>query len=151
MSPEDQSTAFWNYVDNNKYLSAHKGQYAERYGEVQPWIHRFDAKILQDIFTNFGTDRKYTLQLSLDILNVGNWLNDAWGTYTYNPLASYENVRPLRVANRNIATATGISTAPPTFSLNANDLEDFAAKTTLSKSTSTSSTWGALFGIRLIF
>ena len=151
MSPEDQSTAFWNYVDNNKYLSAHKGQYAERYGEVQPWIHRFDAKIIQDIFTNFGTDRKYTLQLSLDILNVGNWLNDSWGTYTYNPLASYENVRPLRVANRNITTATGLPTAPPTFSLNANNLQDFADKTTLSKNPTTASTWGALFGIRLIF
>ena len=31
-----------------------KGQYAERYGEVRPWLHRFDAKLLQDLFTNFG-------------------------------------------------------------------------------------------------
>ncbi|MCK7538630.1 MAG: hypothetical protein MZV63_50550 [Marinilabiliales bacterium] len=45
-----------------------------------PWMHRFDAKILQDVFTNFGTDRKYTLQLSLDLLNVGNMINDSWGT-----------------------------------------------------------------------
>ena len=35
--------------------------------------------------------------------------------------------------------------------LNATSLDDFAKKTTLSKSISTSSTWGALLGIRLIF
>jgi hypothetical protein len=108
-------------------------------------MHRFDAKILEDIFTNFGTNRRYTLQLSLDLLNVGNMINDSWGTYTYNPLASYENVRPLTVVSR------GNATTAPTFKLNATSLSDFAAKTTLSKDISTSSTWGCLLGIRLIF
>ncbi|MGE5418610.1 MAG: TonB-dependent receptor [Chloroflexota bacterium] len=150
MTPEAQEDAFWNYVNSNTYLKEHKGQYAERFGEVQPWMHRFDAKILQDIFTNFGSDRKYTLQFSLDILNVGNWLNDAWGAYTYNPLASFENVRPLRIGNRNVSSA-GVSTAAPTYTLNASSLQDFTDKTTLSKNPTSSSTWGALFGIRLIF
>jgi len=50
MTPEEQRNAFWEYVNDNEYLSEHKGQYAERYGHVQPWIHRFDAKLLQDIF-----------------------------------------------------------------------------------------------------
>lgn len=151
MSPADQEAAFWNYVENNKYLREHKGQYAERFGEVQPWIHRFDAKVLQDLFTSFGTEHRYTLQFSIDILNIGNLLNDSWGAYTFNPLASFENIRPLRVANKNINTVTGESTTAPAFSLNATSLDDFAGKTTLSKSISTSSTWGALFGIRLIF
>ncbi|MFN2314433.1 MAG: cell envelope biogenesis protein OmpA, partial [Bacteroidales bacterium] len=145
MSAADQQAAFWEYVNNNEYLSSRKGNYAERFGELRPWMHRFDAKILQDIFTNFGTDRKYTLQLSLDMLNVGNMINDSWGTYTYNPLASYDNVRPLRVVNR------GNATTAPTFRLNATSLEDFEEKTTLSKSISTSSTWGCLLGVRLIF
>jgi hypothetical protein len=145
MTPEEQRNAFWEYVNDNEYLSEHKGQYAERYGHVQPWIHRFDAKLLQDIFTNFGTDKKYTLQFSVDFLNVGNLLNDAWGTYPYNPLASYENVRPLRVNNK------GTATAAPVYTLNATSLEDFGKKTTISKNVSTSSTWGCLLGIRLIF
>lgn len=149
MTPEEQETAFWEYVENNKYLRDHKGQYAERYGEVQPWLHRFDAKILQDVFTNFGSDKRYTLQFSFDILNVGNLINDAWGAYTYNPLASFDNVRPLRVVNRNITN--GVSTAPPEFGLNASNLQDWRDKSTLSKSVTTASTWGALFGIRLIF
>ena len=108
-------------------------------------MHRFDAKILQDVFTNFGTDRKYTLQFSIDLLNAGNLINDSWGTYTYNPLASYENVRPLTVATR------GTATTAPVYRLNATSLADFETKTTLSKSISTSSTWGCLLGFRLIF
>ena len=145
MTAADQQAAFWEYVNGNEYLSSRKGMYAERYGEIQPWMHRFDAKVIQDLFTNFGSDRKYTLQLSVDLLNVGNMINDSWGTYTYNGLASYENVRPLTVVNK------GSATAAPTYRLNAVSLEDFATKSTLSKSLSTSSTWGCLLGIRLIF
>lgn len=145
MTAEEQRAAFWDYVTGHDYLSSRLGDYAERFGEVQPWLHRFDAKLLQDVFSNFGTDRRYTLQFSFDILNVGNLINDAWGAYTYNPLASYDNVRPLTVVSR------GSSTAAPTFNLNATSLDDFESKTTLSKSLSTSSTWGALLGIRLIF
>jgi len=145
MTPEEQSNAFWTYVNNNKYLSSRKGKYAERYGELKPWIHRFDAKLVQDIYSNFGTDRRFTLQISVDVLNLGNMLNDSWGTYVYNPLASYDNVRPLRVNNK------GTSTAAPIYTLNASSLDDFAKKTTISKDVSTSSTWGCLLGIRLIF
>jgi hypothetical protein len=132
-------------VNNNKYLSAHKGEYAERFGEVKPWIHRFDAKLLQDVFSNFGTEHKYTLQFSVDFLNFGNLLNDSWGTYTYNPLSSYDNVRPLRVNNR------GTATAAPVYTLNATSLDDFSTKSKLTKDISTGSTWGCLLGIRLIF
>jgi len=145
MTADEQRSAFWNYVNRNDYLSERKGQYAERYGEVQPWLHRFDAKLLQDVFTNFGTDRRYTLQFSVDLLNAGNLINDSWGTYVYNPLASFENIRPLRVNNK------GTAADAPIFTLNATSLEDFTKKTTLSKNPSTTSTWGCLLGVRLIF
>ncbi|MCE5347146.1 MAG: carboxypeptidase regulatory-like domain-containing protein [Bacteroidales bacterium] len=145
MTAAEQQATFWSYVNSNDYLSAHKGEYAERFGEVEPWIHRFDAKLLQDVFANFGTDRKYTLQFSVDFLNVGNMLNDSWGAYNFNPLASYDNVRPLRVNNR------GTATAAPVYTLNASSLGDFSKKATLSKDISTSSTWGCLLGLRLIF
>ncbi|MGB8489726.1 MAG: carboxypeptidase regulatory-like domain-containing protein [Bacteroidales bacterium] len=145
MTAAEQQTAFWAYVESNKYLSKREGQYAERFGEVKPWLHRFDAKLLQDIFTNFGGNRRYTLQFSVDFLNIGNLINDSWGTYIYNPLSSYDNVRPLRVNNK------GTAEAAPVFTLNANSLEDFKDKTTLTKDPSTSSTWGCLLGLRLIF
>ena len=145
MDPADQAAAFWAYVNANEYLSSRKGQYAERFGHVRPWIHRFDVKVLQDIFSNFGTANRYTLQFSLDLLNVGNMINDSWGTYDYNALASFDNVRPLT------RVGLGNDTTAPTFRLNANSIEQFEERTTLSKSISTGSTWGALFGVRLIF
>ena len=141
----EQQSAFRDYVSRNKYLSDHKGGYAERYREVKSWKHRFDAKLLQDIFHDFGTDRKYILQFRVDFLNIGNLPNDSWGTYTSNPLAGYDYVRPLRVNSR------GSSSAAPVFTLYASSLEDFAKKTALSKDVSTSSTWGCLIGLYLIF
>lgn len=145
MTAAEQADAFWAYVNSNEYLSSRKGKYAERFGEVQPWIHRFDIKIVQDIFSNFGTAKKYSLQVSLDLLNVGNMINDSWGTYTYNALASYENVRPLTVVG------LPTTTAAPTFRLNATSIDNFNTKTKLSKSISTGSTWGALLGLRFVF
>lgn len=145
MTAAEQQAAFWDYVNRNEYLSSRKGSYAERFGDIQPWLHRFDVKLLQDIFTDFGKDRRYTLQISIDMLNVGNLINDKWGTYSSNALSSYDNVRPLRVVN------AGNATTAPTFRLNANSVADFEDATTLKKSISTSSTWGSLLGIRLIF
>jgi hypothetical protein len=145
MTPENQSAAFWDYVTSNKYLRTHEGKYAERFGQLQPWLHRFDVKFLEDIFTNLGSDHKYTLQFSIDLLNAGNLLNNSWGAYYYNPLASYDFVRPLTVVTK------GTASTVPVYRLNANSVENFRTLTTLTKSVSTSSTWGCLFGIRLIF
>jgi len=45
-----QAAAFWAYVAQDKYLSSHLGQYAERNGAFYPWYNRFDVKILQDFY-----------------------------------------------------------------------------------------------------
>jgi outer membrane receptor protein involved in Fe transport len=74
----DQSALFFKYIDQDKYLRAHKGQYAERNGVQAPWRNQVDIKILQDVFMNVGKN-KNTIQLSLDIFNFGNLLNANWG------------------------------------------------------------------------
>lgn len=144
MTAAEQSDAFFAYLESNEYLSEHKGEYAERFGHVQPWVHRFDVKIIQDIFKNLGS-RKYTVQLSLDLLNVGNMINDNWGTTSYVPLASFENIRPLTMVGRPTATTA------PTFRLNANTVDDFNKGVKPTKLLSTSNTWGAMIGLRFIF
>ena len=145
MTPDQQRAAFMDYVINDKYLNKHRGEYSERFGNLQPWINKFDAKLVQDIFSDFGTSRKYTLQLSLDFLNIGNMINDKWGIYQYHPLASYENIRLLRVVSR------GTATTAPTYRLNVESIDEWNSKTKLANTLSTSSTWGCLLGIRLIF
>jgi hypothetical protein len=85
-----QWTDLDNYISQDKYLSKHRGEYAERNGASNPWQHRVDFRLLQDIFTNIGENRN-SLQLSVDIFNIGNMLNRNWGTYqfqyTSSPLA----------------------------------------------------------------
>jgi len=67
-----------NYINQDDYLSKHRGEYMERNGAQNPWQHQVDMKLIQDIFTNVGKNRN-TLQLSLDVFNVGNLLNKNWG------------------------------------------------------------------------
>ena len=146
MTVQQQQDAFWNYIQENPYLKSHIGKYVDRYGYVLPWVHRFDLKILQDIYANFGGKHKYTLQLSLDLLNLGNLINSKWGTYKTTGLTSYDNIRPLTFKSLKSATDP-----TPTYTLNATDISDFLIKDKLVSSPSTSSTWGALIGLRLIF
>lgn len=76
-SPED-AEAFWKFVNKDPYLKKHKGEYAEAYAARSPWVHRFDFRWSRDFNVKIGKT-KNTLQLSLDILNIGNMLNSKWG------------------------------------------------------------------------
>ncbi len=146
-----QADAFWKLVESNSYLKKNKGQYAKRFGYVAPWHNRWDFKIMQDIFTNFGTNRRYTLQASLDIINVGNLINKNWGAYKNMGSQSYDNLRTL--------TFVKVENNQPVYRLNAsatansvdNVVENFLNNNTWVKTASTGSTWGMLFGLRLIF
>lgn len=73
-----QSEMFFKYIEQDKYLRAHKGQYAERNGAQYPWRNQLDIKFIQDLFTNIGKT-KHTLQFTLDILNAGNAIDNNWG------------------------------------------------------------------------
>ena len=67
------------YINQDKYLSSRRGEYAERNGGEFTWLHQVDMKLLQDLFVDLGENRN-TLQLSVDIFNVGNLLSSNWGT-----------------------------------------------------------------------
>jgi len=73
-----QAQLFEDYINQDKYLSKHRGQYAERNGGQLPWRNQVDLRIMQDIFTNIGKN-KNTIQFSWDIFNFGNLLNPSWG------------------------------------------------------------------------
>ena len=74
----DQADAFWNFINQDPYLRKHKGQYAEAYGAYLPWVHRFDFRVAQDFKLKIGRTTNI-LQVSVDILNLGNLLNSSWG------------------------------------------------------------------------
>lgn len=70
-----QKSALKQYITNDAYLSEHRGHIAEKYASFAPWYSNWDLRILQD----FNLKNKNVIQLSADILNVGNLLSRNWG------------------------------------------------------------------------
>jgi hypothetical protein len=88
---EQQRADLGNWINANADLKARKGSYIERNSMLAPFENHFDLHIAQDFHLNVA-GRRNTIQLSFDILNVGNLLNRAWGLYnnvgySYTPIA----------------------------------------------------------------
>ncbi len=86
VTPADED-AFFAFVEQDKYLRKHKGEYAEAYAARSPWVNRIDLRFVQD-FTVMAGQSKNTLQLSVDLLNAGNLLNSKWGVYSNNNISN---------------------------------------------------------------
>jgi hypothetical protein len=85
-----QWTALNAFIEQDPYLKNRRGDYAERNGASLPWFSQIDLRFMQDF--NFKVkDRKNTIQVSLDIMNLGNLINSNWGVRqlarTYNPIS----------------------------------------------------------------
>ncbi len=114
-SPEQQQAALDAFINGNDYLSTRRGQYAERNGGAYPWLARFDFTAIQEFYVAVGQKgKRNTIQFRVDILNVGNLLNNAWGVSnlatTFNPLVlastSTAGVPSYRLATQNIGGQT---------------------------------------------
>jgi len=143
---DQQRAAYEKLVDNTKQLKNAKGEYVERNSGILPWQHRFDFRLLQDIFTNIGKQR-HSLQLSLDILNFGNFLNKDWGLRKELNSGSAFNYALLRVAS---VTPAGV----PTF--NMISIADAESKTVLPETPyrtwfDVRNTWSMQVGLRYNF
>lgn len=142
-TPEQQSDRFFSYIEQDKYLRKHKGEYAERNGGLLPWRNQVDVRFLQDIFTTVGGKRN-TLQFSIDIFNFGNMLNSNWGI-----------VQTTNAPNGQILVPTNTSSlvpggsTKPTFRL-ATDVVAPGAST-FRNILGLSSTYYMQFGLRYIF
>lgn len=138
---QDQSDAFFAYINQDKYLRTRKGQYAERNGALLPWRNDFDVKLMQDFFVNVGGKRN-TLEFSLDILNVGNLLSKKWGlTQLYNQ----NNI----LTPTNVANIVAGGTVVPAYRLNPFNNEMLT--NSFANVVSYPSTYSMQFGIRYIF
>lgn len=130
-----QGAAFDAFINQDKYLSERRGQYAERYGALAPWRGKWDMKLIQDY--NFkpssSSDKTNTIQFSIDILNVGNLLNSDWGL-----VQVPTSIQPIGVS-------VDQNTKEPTYTFNGTQTKTFNYDASLL------SRWQAQFGIRYIF
>lgn len=77
-----QWTDLDNLINSDKYLSSRRGQYAERNSLRTPWNHELDLKLMHE-FKLSKTNKNESLQISLDIFNVLNLINNDWGHITF--------------------------------------------------------------------
>ncbi|MEY3350497.1 MAG: hypothetical protein RIQ50_608 [Bacteroidota bacterium] len=133
---QQQSDAFFKFIENAPSLRRNKGRYAPRNGAALPWYDRVDVKILQDVFTNIGK-RRNTIQVSLDILNFTNLLNKEWGVVKATTIRN-----PLVFAGYN-------SAGQPTYRMS--QIGGQLVTSPYTTVQSFASTWGLQFGVRYIF
>lgn len=114
-SSADDSKRYWDYANNDKYLSSHKGQYAEGYSVYSPWTHRIDLRYAHD----FKIGKSNVLQINFDLKNAMNLFNSNWGVDKYmNPVLKegrilsldYVDVTGTPVFKTNSNIQTGVQT-----------------------------------------
>jgi outer membrane receptor protein involved in Fe transport len=137
----EQSALFFKYIEQDKYLKKHKGQYAERNGAQLPWRNQVDVRLMQDLFVDIGKTRN-TIQFTIDVFNFGNLLNSSWGK------VKTINQTGLLVAT-NISSLTPGGTTRPTFQL-ATDRNQIITET-FRDNVSIFSTYFMQFGLRYLF
>ena len=134
VSPQTQWERFNAFINQDDYLSSHRGQIADRFSALNPWYWTMDLKILQDISFFAGT-KKHTIQLSLDILNLPNLINSSWGV---RKVATSAATTPLQLTRFD-------ANGEPVFNYKGNGVTTFVNDPNIL------SRWQMQFGIRYIF
>lgn len=80
ISIEAQKEAYNQFLQSNNYLRK-GGRYAERNGYLLPWLTTVDASITRDLTFKIS-DKKQTIQIRADLVNIGNMINNKWGVTT---------------------------------------------------------------------
>jgi hypothetical protein len=128
-----QGQAFDRFISQDKYLSGRRGQYSERYGALSPWRGKWDMKFMQDYNFKVSGNKTNTIQFSIDVLNIGNFLNSDWGV-----VQVPTSVQPIGVS-------VDPTTKIPTYTFNGTQTKTFNYDASLL------SRWQAQFGLRYIF
>jgi hypothetical protein len=138
-TPQQQSDAFFAYIEQDKYLRKNKGRVAERNAAQFPFLSNLDMRILQDILP-YSKNRKYGIQLSFEVENFTNMINSNWGVS-----------KRTNVANARLLSVAGGATvnSNPTYRLNL--VNGQLPTRTFVSNVTVANTWRANFGVRLNF
>jgi len=144
-SPEEQWTALDAYLSSDEYLKENRGGYAERNGARLPFQNNFDLRLMQEFKVQTGTVTN-KLQISFDLLNLGNLLNSDWGHQYYATNLQSTLINYTGLEN------TGTSSAPnftnkPKFTYTGGGL----VNSNPYSASDLSSRWRGQIGIRYIF
>jgi len=140
VSDEDMN-AFKTFMENDPYLSTHKGQYAEAYAGRSPWRHLLDARIAKTFKKTIG-NTTHCFEISANAGNILNMINSSWGLYKYGCYGNANAVSPLKVDHFDDNT--------PVFSMNKVNGE-YPTETFTETYINTNQCWSLLLGLKYSF
>jgi len=135
-TPAQQAAAWDAFINQDPYMSKHRGEYMKRNAVFLPMVYRADLSISQDVSRKLGGNAN-SLQIRLDILNFTNLLDKNWGVSQ-----SFVTLRPL--------TASGVdATGAPTYKMANSGLPLISHS--FQKNVSTLGVWRMQLGVRYLF
>ena len=126
-SPYTNPEEFNEFIKADKYLSAHRGMYAERGGALAPWRHTFNFKYERTYKFNCGS----SISAGVDVKNLANLFYRGWG-----------NVQRLSSSDIVKLNGNGSEENPYTYTFTNPTWNTYA---------STLSTWSAALNLRFNF
>ena len=139
---DDDKAAFQTFMDNDPYLSTHKGQYAEAYAGRSPWAHYLDARIAKTFKKTIGKTT-HCFELSANFDNVLNMFNSSWGLYKYSCYGNANAVTPLKLDHIDADNV-------PVFSMN-KVAGEYPTETFTETYINTNQCWSVLLGLKYSF
>ena len=79
VTPQQQWQQLNTIIEDDNHLRSRRGDYAQKNGSWLPYSAIFDLSVRQDIGLMLGGDL-HRFQLSADIFNIGNLINNEWGS-----------------------------------------------------------------------
>jgi len=136
LSAAQQWTDLDAFISADDYLDSRRGQFAERNGSRTPFEHNFDLKLAINVGAKIS-ETTNKIQISLDVLNFGNFVNQNWGAKYF-----VNNDQFNLIDFEGIDDSSGQNVATYTFDAPSGDIWNIA---------DFSSRWRMLLGIRYIF
>ena len=136
------------FINQDPYLSKHRGQYAKRNALVLPYFHLVNFNFTQDLYASTGKF-KNTLQFEFNIINLGNFLNRNWGNFKFVNRTSPLSFKGVYANNAN---PNDPNIGKPTFSFPYfDDKNQIPLTSTFGNGISQVSRWQAQIGLRYLF
>ncbi|HKC37732.1 MAG TPA: hypothetical protein VKB95_16765, partial [Chitinophagaceae bacterium] len=103
-SPQQQKDFLNGFIESDKYLQKHRGEFAKRNGARLPFTHIIDLRLQQD-FTIKIKGKSIGVAVTYDVFNFLNMLNKNWGqiyfllndSYPLITFAGYASTTPFLV------------------------------------------------------
>ncbi len=134
------------FIEQDPYLSKHRGEYAERNGAKAPIVNRIDLNFTQDFYVNCRSGKRHTIRLTADIRNFGNLLNKDWGVQQTTVLGN-QQYQFLEM----VAAPTAANNYTPSFKFATKNKAGDKLTETYKDYINIASRWSMMIGVKYFF